>query len=951
MPHNGRKRKQREQLQGYENNLTIKRLKACSLNMVHQNHTAVKPIVNIISLFTFTPTKDILQHPKFDTTHVIYVIYNIADSFRYIGQTSKTASARFIEHIQAAKRVRASADTDTLIKSKQQLLYTHMLKLGIDLWYIYPIEGIAVSMFGQLANVREAFWIIRFKTLSPLGLNKLLPPAGIDIDILAQPQPLVVYKRRRFQSRNYRKKLQHLHNFLVEGTFKTSVLNRYKYKNIYAMLMILENINPILLNISVLDAQTLRSCLKEKLCIKRPVKVRNSLHLTIKYIHTYMTHLRLLNYFTDKRWAQYLPSEVLGVTPGITYSYVDTIGKRAFNYTHLRHLSTAETEHILNSRCICDSEAYNLWIDKDHEHIITMDCNLCTEAHLRGFLARGTAFRPSLETADSWAISAHIRKGFTALIQLWSRQYNIQLSEFFLWLNSCIDNIDTQLHTAVLTVAPELLWTNADTIALINLQRNIIITYVDKADKNFAFICKKYYVQRIVAEYTSPTYAMSERYPQHIIKSHHGFAKQYGVYFNTVRYNKLAYAYTSHKAIKVIADVRHIAGSYMCSMQPLSLLLNDILNKLKPKLQQLWFHTLFNEYTGDLPMWLLKHSLDIPNRINYYNRRWKKHSKHQVMLRTYDIKTLYTNIQHKDLLNQFQQLLSLIADLDKHNHLLIARTGNCYKLLYGNVVDHTKTKWKHLYNLKDVMNMLEYLVTNTYITVCGKVCQQAIGIPMGTNAGVNIVDFYLTKYELDFMRQLKVLKKWDLLTSFSSTLRYVDDILSIDNDSFPLLLYLDKTYDGVKGIYPSNGLIIQPVEQGSSVTYMDTHIAKHNITHPFKELPNTLFTRTYDKRNGVKYKSLHIIKYPHISSLLREEVGYNIISTQCHRYIALDMHKADFIRDVIHTCMELIGKGYNKDRLLAKIKRFLLSCKIKILFAVHPFSLFKEIKRTLQLSF
>ena len=84
--------------------------------------------------------------------------------------------------------------------------------------------------------------------------------------------------------------------------------------------------------------------------------------------------------------------------------------------------------------------------------------------------------------------------------------------------------------------------------------------------------------------------------------------------------------------------------------------------------------------------------------------------------------------------------------------------------------------------------MLEFLVNNTYISVMGACFQQVIRIPMGTNSGVNIVDFYLSSYELDFMQQLIRLKKWVLLGKFGNTMRFVDDIISVDNELFNLAL-------------------------------------------------------------------------------------------------------------------------------------------------------------------
>ena len=130
------------------------------------------------------------------------------------------------------------------------------------------------------------------------------------------------------------------------------------------------------------------------------------------------------------------------------------------------------------------------------------------------------------------------------------------------------------------------------------------------------------------------------------------------------------------------------------------------------------------------------------------------------------------------------------------------------------------------------MHMIEFLVKNTYIMVHDTCFQQNIGIPMGTNAGVNMVDFYLTKYEFDFMVQLLHKQRWDMLINFSTTMRYVDDILSVDNASFKQFLYIENTFDGLKGIYPRTAVTLQLVDNASTLNYMDIQILRdhsHNL--------------------------------------------------------------------------------------------------------------------------
>ena len=73
-----------------------------------------------------------------------------------------------------------------------------------------------------------------------------------------------------------------------------------------------------------------------------------------------------------------------------------------------------------------------------------------------------------------------------------------------------------------------------------------------------------------------------------------------------------------------------------------------------------------------------------------------------------------------------------------------------------------------------------------------------------------------------------------MLIKFSTTMRYVDDILSVDNDSFKQLLYIENTFDGLRGIYPRTAVTLQLVDNASTLNYMDIQILRdqsHNIDH------------------------------------------------------------------------------------------------------------------------
>ena len=51
----------------------------------------------------------------------------------------------------------------------------------------------------------------------------------------------------------------------------------------------------------------------------------------------------------------------------------------------------------------------------------------------------------------------------------------------------------------------------------------------------------------------------------------------------------------------------------------------------------------------------------------------------------------------------------------------------------------------------DIFNMLEFLIDNIFAMFSGRVFQQTVGIPMGTNCAALLTDLFLYSYEADFI--------------------------------------------------------------------------------------------------------------------------------------------------------------------------------------------------------
>ena len=88
--------------------------------------------------------------------------------------------------------------------------------------------------------------------------------------------------------------------------------------------------------------------------------------------------------------------------------------------------------------------------------------------------------------------------------------------------------------------------------------------------------------------------------------------------------------------------------------------------------------------------------------------------------------------------------------------------------------------------------MLEFLVNNIFVVFAGKVFQQTVGTPMGTNCAPLLADIFLYSCEADFIQSLLSTGKKHLASPFNLTYRYIDDVLSINNPDFEN--YLGQMY-------------------------------------------------------------------------------------------------------------------------------------------------------------
>ena len=90
---------------------------------------------------------------------------------------------------------------------------------------------------------------------------------------------------------------------------------------------------------------------------------------------------------------------------------------------------------------------------------------------------------------------------------------------------------------------------------------------------------------------------------------------------------------------------------------------------------------------------------------------------------------------------------------------------------------------------------LIYLLDNIYIRFGTKLFRKIVGIPMGTNCASLVADLFLFCYDRDFMTSLSDVKQAEIIETFKSTSRYLDDLLDIDNLYFSAVYILFWSFE------------------------------------------------------------------------------------------------------------------------------------------------------------
>ena len=139
--------------------------------------------------------------------------------------------------------------------------------------------------------------------------------------------------------------------------------------------------------------------------------------------------------------------------------------------------------------------------------------------------------------------------------------------------------------------------------------------------------------------------------------------------------------------------------------------------------------------------------------------------------------------------------------------------------------------------------------------------------------------------------------------TFSKTLRYIDDLFSVNNENFG---------NYISDIYPSELKLMDTTMASTEVCYLDTRISHGDSNTP-------CHISIYDKRDDFAFQ---IVNFPHIDSNIPANPAYGVFISQLVRYARICTSKMNFIHRLRHLSSRLHQQGFKSTSFLKAFNKF-----------------------------
>jgi|SaaInl7_200m_RNA_FD_contig_91_283680_length_4219_multi_8_in_0_out_0_1 hypothetical protein len=616
------------------------------------------------------------------------------------------------------------------------------------------------------------------------------------------------------------------------------------------------------------------------------------------------------------------------------FSYPPTMAAIMCNYKKtVKSVLEVDTD---DAPCACRLIKMEPYIDHDIGHVCTGDMSVVGNMMIQDLLEKGAKFRLNPTQGNG-----NMYDFITILKKVLSKYVESQLGHKEA-ANEWIDMIATKMEEKAHQYRLKCFGINpdgrpngipSDILEMPEIKRTLrwlrhyfVCTLADKASSNFVIVCKRAYLMIVLKELRqSMAYEIIEdKVENDVVQEHLRMNSEMHTYVHQKEKQLPVLAYTV-KLHKNPISTRFIAFSGQTTLTALSSEVGYVLSAILDVLKIVAHDEMME--LGASWFFLIKDSAEVPVLLKMAAKLNEDCSDQQSIC-AYDIKNMYTSIEHEDLLEKIGEMIEL-AWQSKRNQGVFKVEGK--EAHWVNERVNEENCPARIYNKAKLIKAIKFIVENSYVLAVGNLYRQTTGIPMGTNSSPWLANLYLMAYERKCIRSFCEDGENEKAQALARTARFLDDLLGIKNPDMEEML---------QTLYP--GPSIEVIE-----TTIDDFIGHvHYMDLDIKCVNGTFDIDIWDKRTEMTIK---IIRFPDASTMLAPSARYSIVTSQCYRFFRLLSSKKRFLSEVAGLCKALLDKNYSKNFVMGKARKFIYMTRR---FFKAPFSsLMEELDRNISLAY
>ena len=580
--------------------------------------------------------------------------------------------------------------------------------------------------------------------------------------------------------------------------------------------------------------------------------------------------------------------------PTVVYNLPPPIRSKIFNFN--KFIEDLDLNQFLMDNntvpCVCENSEFK---DERLGHILTGNLSIVKNNALRKLLTKGPKYREP-RNINFQKARDNIVSGLQDCIDKWCHKKGLPPHVLSDWRNTVLELVDKRILILKNTLkhqhTREVLKDEEVKSCLADLHSKFVITPIDKANGNVAFICRRYYVSTIVKELglgdnsISNTYCMvpSNQAPEIMRKNIEDMKNLFNMDVGEDQH-MLPHMYWLPKLHKNPPKPRFIIAAPNCTVKKLSKALTCILKLFFHQIKR--YSQVCQHFSGVNTFWVIENNIPVLDCLKKLSSRHKARS-----INTFDFSTLYTKIPHDKLIYVMNELVDFCFRGGDKQYIAV-NFGRAFWVdtLHQHQIVFTKQK---------VKDALEYLMSNCYFTVGSHVFRQIIGIPMGSDPAPFMANLFLYFYENKFILEIK---KTDIARAkrFSYVFRFIDDLNSLND--------WDEFLNSHKDIYPPELELGKENDDPSQASFLDLDIKVEDGQFIYSQ---------YDKRDSFPFS---IVRLPYKCSNIPSNMFYSSIVAEVLRIGRTSFSAAVFLRRVKTLIQRMIKQGALAEELKKYLKR------------------------------